>query len=116
MSDENDCVISFKNLQKRLTEILHEVDDILESIQKDEPLYTKVYPVRPEYVKVLGMKSGSLSDILHKFLPKWKQEGRIGKGGRIIWIGKEGKKIGLPVDKEIDVYALCNTMLGMLQT
>jgi hypothetical protein len=116
MSDEDDCVNPFRNLRKRLTEILHEVDDMLHTIQAEEPLYKRVFPVRKEFCKVLGMKSGSLSDILQTFLPKWKSEGRIGKGGRMILIGKEGKKLGLPVDKEVDVYVLCNSMLQMLET
>lgn len=114
MSDENDCVSSFTNLRKRLSEMLSEVNDMIEEVQEHEPLYTKIFPVKKEYVDALGMKSGSLSDILQVFLPKWKEKGRIHKGGRIIYIGKEGKLLGLPVHKEVDVYVLCNKMLELL--
>jgi hypothetical protein len=114
-TDENEYVNSVRNVRKRLTEILHEVDDMIESVQAEDPLYKKIFPVKKEYIKVLGMKSASLYDILNVFLPTWKGDGRIRKGGRFIRIGKEGKYMGLPIEEEVDVYILCNAMLKMLE-
>jgi hypothetical protein len=115
MGDENDCVNSFRNLRKRLSEILREVEDMIDTVQAEKPLYTKIFPVRAEFQNALGIKSGSLSDILQVFLPRWKTEGRIGKGGKYIRVGKEGRLLGFPVEKEVDVYILCNSMLNMLE-
>jgi hypothetical protein len=119
MSDgegEDDYVNSIRNLRKRLTAMLEEIDDIVFELQKSEPLYDKVFPVKRHLVKHLGMKTASLSQLLDKYIPIWKKGGKITRGGRRIHIGEEGKYMQIPVNSEVDVYVLCNHMLRMLDT
>jgi hypothetical protein len=114
--DENDCVNSIKNLRKRLSDILHEIDDIVYIIQESEPLFTRIFPVNGYAIGFLKMETASLSDILNHLMPKWKKEGRILKGGKYVILGKEAKLMKLKPETEVNIYDLCNHMMEMLNT
>lgn len=114
--ESNDCVNSIKNLRKRLSHILDDIDDIVCIIQQSEPLFTRIFPVKPGVIGFLKMNTASLSDILNKLMPEWKREGRILKGGQIVIIGKEAKYMNLKAEMHVNVYDLCNHMMDMLDT
>jgi hypothetical protein len=103
----------------RLATLSHELYVDARKASKDskdsKDYFTHCFPLTQEGRKWFEQEEASLEILLHHFLPRWKEEGRLSLTGSLVTLNEtEGIRLKLPDSIPISIYSIFRACIQFL--